>query len=35
MADGRFIRVAVRTRADNERLVDAIRSVLQEMSNAD
>jgi threonine-phosphate decarboxylase len=35
MADGRFIRVAVRTRADNERLVDAIRSVLQEMRSAD
>jgi threonine-phosphate decarboxylase len=35
MADGRFIRVAVRTRADNERLVDAIRSVLLEMRDAD
>jgi threonine-phosphate decarboxylase len=35
MADGRFIRVAVRTRADNRRLADAIRSVLQEMHHAD
>jgi threonine-phosphate decarboxylase len=35
MADGRFIRVAVRTRADNEQLVEAIRSVLQEMRIAD
>jgi threonine-phosphate decarboxylase len=35
MADGRFIRVAVRSRADNERLVDAIGSVLQEGRCAD
>jgi threonine-phosphate decarboxylase len=35
MADGRFIRVAVRARADNERLVDAIRSLLQEMRDDD
>jgi histidinol-phosphate/aromatic aminotransferase/cobyric acid decarboxylase-like protein len=30
MEDGRFIRVGVRTRADNERLVAAIRAELQE-----
>ena len=35
MADGRFIRAAVRSRADNDRLVDALRTVLQEMSVAD
>jgi threonine-phosphate decarboxylase len=35
MTDGRFIRVAVRSRADNERLVEAIGSVLQEMRGAD
>jgi threonine-phosphate decarboxylase len=35
MGNGRFIRVAVRTRADNERLVDAIRSLLREMRHAD
>ena len=35
MEDGRFIRVAVRARADNERFVAAVRSVLQEMSVAD
>lgn len=35
MADGRFIRVAVRSRPDNERLVEAIRSVLQEIRIAD
>jgi threonine-phosphate decarboxylase len=35
MADGRFIRVAVRAHADNERLVEAIRSVLQERRRAD
>ena len=35
MADGRFIRVAVRSRSDNERLVEAIRSVLSEVRIAD
>jgi threonine-phosphate decarboxylase len=35
MSDGRFIRVAVRTRADNQRLAYAIRSVLREMHHAD
>jgi histidinol-phosphate/aromatic aminotransferase/cobyric acid decarboxylase-like protein len=35
MADGRFIRVAVRSRADNDRLVEAIRSELQEIRSAD
>jgi len=35
MEDGRFIRVAVRARADNERFVAAVQSVLQEMSVAD
>jgi threonine-phosphate decarboxylase len=35
MADGRFIRVAIRARADNDRLVDALRAALQEMSLAD
>jgi threonine-phosphate decarboxylase len=35
MADGRFIRVAVRSRADNDRLVEAIRSDLQEIRSAD
>lgn len=30
MEDGRFIRVAVRSRADNERLIDAIDAVLQQ-----
>lgn len=35
MEDGRFIRVAVRARAENERFVSALQSVLQEMSVAD
>jgi threonine-phosphate decarboxylase len=35
LADGRFVRVAVRTRADNERLVEAICSVLREVRGAD
>jgi threonine-phosphate decarboxylase len=35
LADGRFIRVAVRTRADNERLVEAIHAVLKEKRVAD
>jgi threonine-phosphate decarboxylase len=34
MTDGRFIRVAVRARADNERLVEALRWVLWEASSA-
>jgi threonine-phosphate decarboxylase len=35
MADGRFIRVAVRTRADNDRLVEALCLLLQENRVAD
>lgn len=35
MADGRFVRVAVRSRLDNERLVEAICSVLREVHIAD
>jgi threonine-phosphate decarboxylase len=35
MADGQFVRVAVRSRADNERLVDAIRAELPEIPDAD
>jgi threonine-phosphate decarboxylase len=35
LADGRFIRVAVRSRVDNERLVEAIHAVLGEMPGAD
>jgi threonine-phosphate decarboxylase len=35
MADGRFVRVAVRSRVDNDRLVDALRAAIQEMSVAD
>jgi threonine-phosphate decarboxylase len=35
MADGRFIRVGVRTAADNERLVEGLRSALQEMHRVD
>ena len=31
MADGRFVRVAVRSRLENERLVEAIRSALEEV----
>ncbi|HEX3644647.1 MAG TPA: aminotransferase class I/II-fold pyridoxal phosphate-dependent enzyme [Vicinamibacterales bacterium] len=35
MAGGQFVRVAVRSRADNERLVDAIHAELPEIPNAD
>ncbi len=35
LSDGRFIRVAVRSRLENERLVEGIRSVLQEVHIAD
>lgn len=35
MADGRFIRVGVRSRLENDQLVEAIRLALQETRNAD
>ena len=35
MADGQFVRVAVRSRADNEQLVEAIRAELPEIPDAD
>lgn len=35
MGDGRFIRVAVRSRLDNDQLIEAIRSALQEIRIAD